>query len=136
MFSVISRSYGAKETTGCWYIFDGDRSIFNCKTIELPWKNNQHMVSCIPAGIYDVEKYIRPNGDKCFWVKNVPGRDSILVHKGNFASGVKVDTEGCILPGMRFVDLNHDGNIDVAESTTAMNMLLNLLPDKFKIYII
>jgi hypothetical protein len=136
MISVISRSYGVKETTGCWYVIDGDRSLLNVKTIELPWKNNQKMVSCIPAGVYNVEKYIRPNKDECFWIKNVPGRDSILAHIGNYAAGVKVDTEGCILPGMRLVDLNHDGNLDVADSTTAMKLLLSLLPDKFKLYIL
>lgn len=58
------------------------------------------------------------------------------IHKGNFASGLEIDTEGCPLPGLRFIDINNDGNIDVADSQDAMDILLILLPDTFKIYII
>jgi hypothetical protein len=71
-----------------------------------------------------------------FWIKDVPGRDGILLHIGNFAAGKKLDTEGCILPGMYFSDINDDGNIDVTGSTTAMNKLLKYLPNEFDLIII
>jgi hypothetical protein len=66
----------------------------------------------------------------------VPEREGILIHKGNYAAGSQVDTRGCILVGMRFVDINEDGNIDVAESTKAMKLLLETLPKQFKIFML
>jgi hypothetical protein len=59
-----------------------------------------------------------------------------LIHKGNYASGNHVDTLGCILPGSCFVDLNEDGNIDIAESTKTLNDLLAVLPESFKLIIL
>jgi hypothetical protein len=134
--AVISRSYGPLETTGCLYVFDGDRSIFNCKTIELPERGNAKSISCILPGEYWVEKIISPTKGPCFLLLYVQGRTAVEIHIGNYAAGKKVDTEGCILPGLRFEDINHDGNIDVAESTKAMEILLSIFPDKFKLTIL
>jgi len=47
-----------------------------------------------------------------------------------------VDIEGCIMPGLRFIDINLDGNLDVADSVKAMNVLRAILPDKFKLTIL
>ena len=41
-----------------------------------------------------------------------------------------------ILPGVFFTDLNLDDLPDVGDSTTAMNRLLEILPDKFKLHIL
>lgn len=136
MKAIISRTYGASETIGSFFAMNGEGLVYRCKTIELPDLGNQKNFSCIPEGIYDVEKIISPNKNECFHVLNVPNRDSILIHKGNYAAGYHVDTLGCILPGSRFEDVNSDGNLDVVESGKTMNDLLTLLPDKFKLIII
>jgi len=133
---VISRGYGEFETTGCIYVFNGDRAIFNCKSLELPDFNNAKNISCILPGVYDVVKYTRPTGQVVFLLLNVKGRTAVEIHPGNFAAGSKVDIEGCILPGLRFVDINKDGHLDVAESRKAMDILLALMPDKFKLTIL
>ena len=140
--AVLSRDYGARSTTGCLYIFNGNKSIFNCVMIELPrfvvpMRLNSPNIDCIPGGkTYNVKKHFSPTKGECFKVMNVRGRTNILWHIGNFATGKKVDTEGCQLPGMRFEDINHDGNIDVAGSTEAMENLLAIMPDKFKLTIL
>jgi hypothetical protein len=135
---VISRNYSQLETTGCLYVFSGDISVFNCNTIELPWKDNNQNTSCIPEGTYDVIKTISPTKGKgmIFLLKDVPNRTAIEIHIGNYVTGNHIDTEGCILPGMRFVDINNDGSIDVADSSIAMKKLLTVLPDKFQLTII
>jgi hypothetical protein len=134
---VLSRRYRQFQTMGCLYVFNEDHSFFNCRTLELPWLNNKPNVSCYPGeAVYDVEKYKRPNGRWAFWVKNVPGRSGILFHPGNYASIYKTDSEGCTLPGMAYDDLNRDGYIDILESQDAMNRLLYLMPDKFKLYVL
>jgi hypothetical protein len=162
--AVIARRYEASQTPGSLIVFEQDRIALNIKSLELPWLNNERKVSCIPAGTYDCERIQHPKYGHCWLVKDVPGRDGILLHIGNFASerGLKhilrlilifrrlfkivprdqvsnprkVDTEGCIMPGLRFVDLNDDGTLDIAESTRAMDMLRATLPDHFKLIII
>lgn len=68
-----------------------------CFTLELPWKNNQRKISCIPAGEYPLSRAYSPRFDKSMWhVFSVFGRGGILFHIGNTAA----DTEGCILLGM------------------------------------
>ena len=64
-------------------------------TIELPWLNNEHQVSCIPEGRYEL---IIRFSHKFQWhlqLKNVKGRDLILIHPANDA---KKELRGCISP--------------------------------------
>lgn len=134
---VLSRDYRAKQTTGCLYVFEDDYSFFNCKTLELPWKDNQRNISCYPAGVYSVVKIKRPNGKWAFWVQNIPGRTAILFHAGNYAATKNPDTEGCTLTGFRYDDINKDGEIDILDSNKALEMLLKIMPDEpFKLYIL
>lgn len=133
---IISRTYNNNETLGTLMVMEGERPLYKCKTIELPYNGNQHNTSCIPEGVYEVIKYNSEKRGECFRLLDVPDRSDILIHIGNYAAGNKIDTLGCILPGAYFVDLNNDGNIDVAMSTKTMNELLVLLPDSFKLYIL
>lgn len=133
---VLSRTYQENETLGGLYILDGQKYIWDCRCIELPWLNNQHNISCIPAGTYPVVKFVSPTKGNVFLLKDVPGRDKVEIHIGNYAAERKIDTIGCILPGTRFVDLNKDGILDVADSTKTMKKLWGILPDNFKIVII
>lgn len=99
-------------------------------TLELPWKNNQHGISCIPVGVYKCVPYSSATHPNVWHVIDVPGRTSILIHSGNFASNVKLlgsthesDTEGCILVG-----LAEDLKVPmVQESKAAMTYLHELL---------
>lgn len=134
---VLSRTYGQHQTTGCLYVFDGEYSFFNCKTLELPWLNNQQNVSCYPAGVYDVIKYKRPDGRMSFWVQDVPNRTGILFHAGTYAATKQPHTQGCTLVGFRYDDVNDDGEVDIVDSDKALQMLLKLMPDTpFKMHVI
>ena len=133
---VLSRQYQDDETKGLLTVFDGIEDVFSCKTLELPWKDNQHNISCIPENKYYCEKHIRPSGAKSFLVKDVPDRTDILIHSGNFAAGDNVDTEGCILVGMRFTDVNQDGHIDVLFSRLVISVMWKILPVKFELYVL
>ncbi len=78
---------------------------FNCHTLELPWRDNQKNISCIPAGTYEVEIRISPRYGKIYWVMKVEGRTYILIHSGNYAGdiekGYKTHVNGCILLGKK-----------------------------------
>lgn len=136
MKAVIIRDYAPLETLGTFIIIDNSKLVWNCVCIELPDKGNQKKISCIPAGTYPVKKITSPTKGKCFLLSDVPGRTAVEIHIGNYAAGSKVDTEGCILPGMYFADVNSDGILDVAGSTDAMQHLLQFLPNEFQLTII
>ena len=99
---LLRIDYQEKQTLGGLYIFDGVLDIFNCKTLELPWLDNQARISCIPVGHYKTHYHISPTFGRCFWVQDVPGRSEILIHKGNYNR----DTKGCVLVGNGFADID------------------------------
>lgn len=128
----IHRIYKEKQTEGNMIVFDDDdKPIYTCKTLELPWKLNQRMISCIPADEYIVSK--RPahalRKYEHFIINNVPGRSYILIHAGNY----NWHTLGCVLVGDAHKDINKDGLKDVVNSMATMKILVSLLPDKFKL---
>jgi hypothetical protein len=68
---------------------------FICNTIELPWKNNETKVSCIPEGKYFIKKRY---SNKFKWhleVLDVKNRNLILFHPANNALQ---ELKGCIAP--------------------------------------
>jgi hypothetical protein len=64
-------------------------------SIELPWKNNQTGVSCIPEGRYELIKRFNDHFNRHLQVLNVPQRDYILIHPANDALK---ELKGCIAP--------------------------------------
>lgn len=63
-------------------------------TIELPWKNNQINISCIPTGTYTYQRIQRQsNKEPALWLRNVKDRTEILIHYGTKPQHSK----GCIL---------------------------------------
>lgn len=66
-----------------------------CYTIELPWLHNQQRVSCIPEGEYVLQKRFSSKFQWHLHLRNVPGRDLILIHPANDA---KTELLGCIAP--------------------------------------
>lgn len=68
-------------------------------TLELPWHENQHNISCIPAGTYTAERFFSPHhGYVVFRLLNVPGRDFVELHIAN----LPCDLLGCIGIGQQF----------------------------------
>ena len=66
-----------------------------CNTIELPWKNNERRVSCIPEGEYFIEKRYSPKFKWHLHVLGVENRSFILFHPANNALK---ELNGCIAP--------------------------------------
>lgn len=94
-----------------------------CDTIELPWRNNQRRISCIPEGRYLLRKrYTGRFGWHCR-VLDVPGRSAILIHAYNNALK---ESKGCIAPVSRLTGAG-TGNA----SRIALRNLLKTLSDAF-----
>ena len=122
---VITRIYQTDEAThGLCGLFDADgKMLQSFHTLELPWKQNQRNVSCIPEGSYLASREYHTKKGHVFRLHNVEGRSGILIHVGNSLD----DTEGCILLGLTSDLISHV----VAKSTVAMKTL-NLYPSLFR----
>lgn len=108
-------------TLGWLHVLQPDGKIFNSfATLELPWKNNQPGVSCVPAGEYDLVLERSPKFRTSLWeLKGVPDRAEAKFHAANFIS----ELEGCIAVGTEHSDINGDGVVDVINSRAALRKL-------------
>ncbi len=87
----IRRTYLLNGTNGeIWFNHE-----LLCYSIELPWEENKEEISCIPEGIYPLERRCDEHFGWHFQVMDVPGRDLILIHPANDA---KKELKGCIAP--------------------------------------
>lgn len=104
---------------------------FRCLTLELPDRNNQNNISCIPAGLYSVSKITSPSLGYCLEIGGVHGRSYIRIHTGNYTSQI----QGCVLVGDSIADINRDGVLDVTNSRKTFDALMALLPEQTTIQI-
>lgn len=77
---------------------------FSCFTAELPWRDNEAGVSCIPTGRYRAIWAVSPRLRRSTYrLVNVPNRGGILLHSANFSGdakkGMKCQLLGCIALG-------------------------------------
>lgn len=130
---IIRQVLEAKQTLGTLVLLDAQgKQIFSCKTLELPDKKNQKQVSCIPVGKYKITPRTSSTYGLHFLVNNVPNRDAILIHNGNYYT----DILGCILVGNAHTDINGDGYRDVTSSKVTLQKLTSLAPKGFNLTII
>ena len=121
------------QTIGEGYIIDDEGfSQFNFNTLELSWKDNARMESCIPVGNYKVVKRYSDKYKNHFHILDVPDRSYILIHSGNRYT----HTKGCILVGSDLRHLDNDNEIDVINSRNTLDSLLEQLPDAFELTIV
>lgn len=93
---------------------------FQCFTLELPDKNNQPFVSCIPEGEYMIDFYDSPKHGRVLLLHSVPHRQMIEIHAGNYTRQI----EGCILVGDSVKWLDDDSIPDVTNSKATLEKLL------------
>lgn len=101
-----------------------------CSSLELPWLENVKYFSCIPEGYYRCQIRKKWFGSKKYGptieVLNVPGRDDISFHPGNWIE----DTEGCPLVGRKPGVLRGKRAIKNSGNTFKNLMLLILQSDE------
>lgn len=124
--------YGQKQVLGIGFVLSGleIKQIF--KTLELPWKDNESQVSCIPPGLYEVKRRKSEKFGDHFHIQDVPNREWILIHAANYYSQLR----GCIAVGNAFADLNGDKVLDLTDSRNMMAKLNSLLLTDFELEIL
>jgi len=115
-------------TVGKLYV-DG---VVLCYTIEKPWVNNEPMISCVPAGVYELnpckshkfgDTYCLENTDLGVSLHSKTKRTHILIHKANMESQL----HGCIAPVSSFGVLNGEVEWCGLSSAKAYNKLIDVL---------
>lgn len=92
-------------------------------TAELPWRNNEEGVSCIPPGQYVTKWVLSPKRQRnIYMLMGTDPRTAVEIHSGNWAGdklkGYKSNVEGCILLGSSIGDL--EGQKAVLESAASV----------------
>lgn len=100
---------------------------------ELPWKENQANISCIPAGRYKCEWAWSPRFKrKLYSIFPVPSRSGIRAHAANFMGnrslGLKSQLNGCLSLGKKLGHL--DGQKAILLSVVAMREFEKLMEYK------
>lgn len=138
MIGKLCRRYYPTQTEGELSLYDEEtlELEFKCKTLELPYKDNERNVSCIPEGHYNVVQRSSPKYGNHLHVLDVPNRSLILFHHANFAGSKNPrtghsDLRGCIAVGREFRDISGDGILDVVDSKNTMKALMDVAPDGF-----
>ena len=129
---IIRLDDDGKQTLSFAWVFDKVTKLFEFRVLELPWKRNQQNVSCIPKDIYTVVKFNSPTHGNVFLYQDVPNREYIEMHPGNYNSQIR----GCQLPGEAFSDINSDGLLDVTSSRKTLEIIWDLMPEEFRIEIL
>lgn len=115
----LIRQYFAEGTNGTIFY---QRAVIS-HSIELPWKDNLARVSCIPEGRYELAMRNSPRFGRHMMVKNVPGRECILIHPANDALQ---ELKGCIAPVSIITD--HGKGL---QSRMALQNLIGILDAAF-----
>jgi hypothetical protein len=89
MVITITRTYFPDGTNGKLEC----EGKFICNTIELPWKDNETKVSCIPEGKYFIKKRYSKKFQWHLEILDVENRSLILFHPANNA---QKELNGCI----------------------------------------
>lgn len=138
------RVYLADRTLGSWISSAGGML---CKVLELPWRDNQRSISCIPEDEYlvtysgpvlqdDPNTEVDESGGRHprpyahYIVHAVPNRSGILVHAGTDVN----HSLGCQLVGGRFTDYNTE-QPKLADSRAKLLWLTDNQPRAFRLLI-
>lgn len=134
--AILTRGPSTQDGTFGILITD---SGFMCHTGELPWRNNQTGISCIPPGTYVCRWRLSPTKGMCYHVDSVPGRTDVEIHAANFMGdkslGKRCELLGCIAPGLEVGEL--DGQMAVTFSKDALVALVrDLAQENFTLTIV
>jgi hypothetical protein len=132
MKAYLIRTYLPDCTIGVFVAqTPGGNVLMECSMLELPWRDNQRKISCIPEGVYRVRIRRTDKFGQHYHILDVPNRDSILQHSGNFTT----DILGCQLPGSTIIDLNKDLTPDIRDSKVTLKKMISLLGAEYTLIV-
>lgn len=131
-YGVLLRNYGKEQTEGRLMLYRDGEMVFTCVTLELPNLDNQKNVSCVLEGSFKVVREYSPKFKKMlFELKDVPNRSEIKIHRANYVRQL----QGCIAPGLIYMDIDKDGLKDVSYSSICEDVIGQIMPDEWMLHI-
>lgn len=126
---TLFRTYHIEATTGILVDYLGNTL---CSTLELPWLDNKHNISCVPEGTYNVIRYLSPEKGDVWMIQNVEDRKYIEIHSANYVNQLL----GCIAVGAAIQEnISYAGVIHrywITDSRATLKKLKSsLLPSNF-----
>ena len=121
---------------------DEDQIIGRYESLELPWRDNQHGISCILPGLYEAHLIASHHfGRKVYLLENVPGRSSIELHVANWGGdkslGWHSDLRGCMALGLGRAHMTPPdtgrSQAAITSSTDALDEVIKLAGDHLEI---
>jgi hypothetical protein len=98
--ATLFRNPSTEDGTFGVFLLDNHKS---WSTGELPWKDNQNGISCIPPGSYQCKHINSPKHGPCYQITGVTGRSMIEIHSANFMGdttlGKTSQLLGCVALG-------------------------------------
>lgn len=98
---------------------------FKSLSLELPWRDNEPEVSCLPEGVYFARWTWSQKFRRFMYAieEQIPHRGGFRIHSGNFAGdkrkGLRADSLGCPLLGYQLGRLNGQRAILVSRPCVA-----------------
>lgn len=121
MLTLIRYNYSNSSTQGLF--FAGEMYLGD--SLELPWKNNERNVSCIPLGIYQIRFGLMSDSLPGYALREVEGRDGIWIHPAARTSQI----EGCIATGIKWGE-------ELIHNTRVLNLIRSVIGDESELHII
>lgn len=105
LLTLIRDETGDEGTFSIGTLTEGGQRLGFWDWIELPWRDNRAMMSCIPPGLYEAHLTISNHFKREVYVlEDVPDRSAIELHPANWggdkAMGFYSDLRGCAAPGL------------------------------------
>lgn len=130
---VLNRLENLEDRTlGILSVFNGLTLEATFYTLELPFKENAKNISCIHGGYYRVKPRHSVKYGNHLEIMSVLNRSDILMHHGNYPR----DTQGCILIGSGFSDIDNDDLLEVINSKRAMKQLTDIVTAEAELFIL
>lgn len=125
-YVLIIRDYHKDYTSGVFRLVRDNDLLFEGFSLELPWKDNQRNISCIPEGSYKVIRN-KTGKHKYYRVENVEDRSLIEFHPANTVN----DLAGCLSVGDYCAfDFNKE-TYTIWHTQLFLTKLLELVPNGF-----
>lgn len=125
-------------TLGWLTVTEDGEDVWWCSALELPWRENENNISRIPDGRYIAEVVdSSPAFDyQHVWIHDegshlaASDRSGVKIHIANYARQL----DGCVAVGKRFVDIDGDGVLDVTDSESTLQELVDCIPQKTELH--
>lgn len=123
---ILRDTIGRNQSLATQLVIDRGRVLYSGHLLERGWRDNERNISCVPAGLYDLQLEYSAKFKRKLWeAKGVPGRSECKFHSANFWDQLN----GCFSPGESRFNIGHDHELDMIYSGDMLEIFMNSMGD-------